>query len=107
MDDLEKVLDKIEEGLSNLKQKTIYNTLRNINSVDFLVSGVQYYKKSHNPDYLKGLIDEFYKTSIATPEGTATYDESIWNTNIEVQGKFTTLDEVFEELESCYKVVYS
>ena len=97
------LIEKIDEGINNLENRTNFHVLDYKDLLPFIKSNLANFKKSNNFDYIKGLIDEFHKTAIASREGTNAYNNNIWDANIDVQGKSTTLEELFHDLERMYE----
>ncbi|HYM65080.1 MAG TPA: hypothetical protein VES68_01170 [Candidatus Sulfotelmatobacter sp.] len=96
------LFERIDEGLNNLQERTNFNALQHKNLIPVIKASIKNYKKSRNPQNLKGLIDEFHQTAIATTEGADAYNVNIWDTDIDVKGKQITLEELFTELENLY-----
>jgi len=97
--DIKDLIEKIHEGITNLKQRTNFNVLRLRDRLWEIEHTVNNYRKRKNPDFITHMLEIFQETSIASPEGSEAYNESIWNANIEVSGKQTTLGELFWELK--------
>lgn len=91
-------IEKIHEGIANLKQRTDFNILRSRDKLWLIEHAVDDYRKRKNPDSITHMLEIFQETNIAFPEGSETYNESIWNANIDVSGKQTTLGKLFDEL---------
>ena len=97
-DDIKDQIEKIHEGIANLKQRTNFNVLRLRDRLREIEHTVNDYRKRRNIDSVTHMLEIFQETSIASPEGSEAYNESIWNANIDVSGKQTTLEELFTEL---------
>jgi len=97
------IIEKTEEGLNNLKGKPNHINLLLIDKLIEIQTNVENYKKSNDIGNILGLIRLFHETSGPSLEGANVYDTTIWNANIEVSGKLTTLDDLFCELEKEYE----
>lgn len=92
-------IEKIHEGINNLKSRTDFNVLRLKDRLWEIEHVVNDYRKRKNIDSVNHMLSVFMETNVASPEGSNTYDESIWNANIEASGKQTTLEELFWKLK--------
>lgn len=97
-DSIKDQIEKIHEGITNLKQRTDFNILKLNDRLWLIKNVVNHYRQRKKIESVEHLIEIFLETSIASPEGSEAYNESIWNANIEVRGKQTTLGELFDEL---------
>mgnify|MGYP001599404405 FL=1 len=62
-------------------------------------TGVKKYWEHQQIDGLRHALGIFQETAGLATEGAAAYDETIWDANVEVKGKATTLDELFSKLQ--------
>lgn len=106
MDKIDDLLEEIKEGVNNLQGRTNFNLLKYKNLLPIITASLSNYQKSNNLSYIKGLIDQFHQTAIATTEGADTYNNNIWDVSIEVRGEQTTLDELFCKLNDLYLKLY-
>lgn len=92
------IIQNIDEGLENLKNRTDFKILRHNEKVQEIETALNHYKKTENPDALVHLVDIFKKTGAAMMEGEASFDSTIWNANVQVEGKMTILEDLFGKL---------
>lgn len=92
-------IEKIHEGINNLEERTNLNVLRFKDRLWLIKHAIDDYRKRRNIDSINHLLAIFQETSIASLEGSEAYNESIWNANIEVSGKQTTLGSLLNELK--------
>ncbi len=92
------IIQNIEEGLENLKNRTDFNVLRQNDKVREIETALELYKKTENPDALVHLVDIFKKTGAAMMQGETSFDSTIWNANVQIGGKMTILEDSFWKL---------
>lgn len=96
--DINSQVEKIHEGITNLKRRTNFNILRLHERLWEIEHAVNDYRKRNSMDSINHMLEIFKETGSASPEGAIAYNESIWNANIEVSGKQITLGKLFDEL---------
>jgi len=100
----DEIVGKIEEGLGNLKNRKDFNTLRHKDRVWEIETPLSILKRdgAQAPEAIEHLVDIFMKTSTVSVEGEAAFNSTIWNANVQVAGKMTTLGGLFTELREGY-----
>lgn len=101
MNDIQKIapiIEKISEGLENLKSRTNFESLRHKDRVWEIETAINLYKKTNNPDALDHMVSIFKKTGAVMMEGEDSFDSTIWNANVQVQGEMEQLENLFWEL---------
>lgn len=93
------LIERIKEGLANLKERTDCNVLRFKDQLWIIEEAFSRFEKTGNQDARNHLIDLFMKTNSASLEGEPAFDSSIWNANIQAKGKMTTLGDLLWELK--------
>ena len=98
-DKLKEKLKEIDEGINNLKGRTDFNVLMYKDRLWEVISALNKYKRHDDIRGLDHAVQIFIETAGLRPEGALAYDNSIWDTNIQVRVEMRTLEELFSELE--------
>lgn len=100
MDDaLKEKVNEILEGIANLKERTDFNILEHRNRLWEVETGINKYVEHGEIEGLRHALQVFHETAILSKEGANTFDETIWNANVQVKDKMTLLDFLFSDLE--------
>lgn len=97
---MKEIVEKIHEGLRNLKSRTNYNSLRHIDKVWIVETAIEKYREHDDQDGLAHAMNIFHETNSAAIEDEAVFKATIWNAMVQAKGKMTTLGDLFSELES-------
>ena len=104
--EITELIEKIHEGISNLKNRTNFNILRIRDRLCEVELAVNDYRKRENSDAINHMITIFTETNTSCPEGSSAFNDSIWNADVEVSGKQTTLEKLFLDLDELVKSSY-
>lgn len=98
----EKIKSKVEEiheGIQNLKNRTDFDILEHKERLWEIEIGIDKYREHNEIDGLKHALQVFREAATLSKEGAATYNETIWNANVQVKSEMVILDELFSKLE--------
>lgn len=98
-DKIKEKLEEIDEGINNLKDRTDFNILMYQNRLWEVESTLNKYKDHGDVRSLNHALQIFKETAGLHPEGAPAYDNSIWDSSVQVRGEIRTLEELFSELE--------
>lgn len=99
----EEMKARFQEGLSNLRERADFNVLVHYGRVWEIEAAVEKFGGAQEPEAIRHALSIFHETSGPAIEGSNAYDNTIWDANIQVLGKMTTLDDLFTELEAEYR----
>ena len=99
---IKEVVEKIHEGLNNLKDRTNYNNLRYKDKLWIIEVAIEKYREHGDKDELAHAVDIFRETNSVAMEGEATFNTTIWNSPVQAMGKMNTIGDLFDELESLF-----
>lgn len=90
--------EQASEGINNLESKDNFDSLKMKDLVPKLKEQIEDYRGNKTMESLSEALKTFRSTSGLTTEGADTYNVTIWDTNVEVRGKETMLDDIFSKL---------
>lgn len=105
-DSLKEKVGEIREGVANLKGRTDFNILEHKDRLWEVETGINKYVEHGEIEGLRHALQVFHETAILNKEGANTFDETIWNANVQVKGKMTLLDFLFTDLEKLVSETY-
>jgi hypothetical protein len=102
IEEIKNLVNKIDNGISNLEKRYDFLELKYKSSVLVLKDCITKYKTTEDLEYVRRMITKWHEGSTPPVGGRNPYDKTIWDVSIEVGGEITMLDEIFFELENVY-----
>lgn len=95
------LMSKISKVADAVQDRKDFQNLRLSSKFFVLQANVKNFINSSNPDYLAGAV-KFYMETGSSLEGEALFNSTIWNAEVDLDGKLVTLDILFMDLCDLY-----
>ena len=99
-------IEEVHEGLQNLKKRTNFDILKSKERLWEIETGINNYREHNDIEGIRHALGIWRETSGPATEGASAYDETIWDANVQVRGKMTILDSLFNDLQDLIEEYY-
>ncbi|MBU1864625.1 MAG: ATP-binding protein [Candidatus Omnitrophica bacterium] len=106
-DKMRELTGQVLEGIEFLKKKEKLKNLRYSDRVGELEKIIKEFSHTGNLNILNRALHIYRSTNIAVPEGEDAFETTIWNTELHVRGKATTLEYILDDLEDKFREAYN
>jgi hypothetical protein len=99
-------MENVLEGIEFLKKKEKLKNLRYSDRVGELEKIIKEFWGTGELNTLNQALHIYRSTNVAVPEGEDAFETTIWNTELHVRGKATTLEYILNDIEDEFRKAY-
>lgn len=103
LNDINSQIEKIMEGIENLKERADFNKLRLKESLLEIEKTINLYKSNRDRSVMEYLLKDIFMNQVsASTELESSFNSTIWNASVQSLGRITTLNDLFFELREIF-----